>query len=311
MKLNKLNSKLTLIAIGIVITSVLSSCTKKTEEAPAEEMLKVSVKVVNPSTGNLVEYLEVNATTVFQKREVVRATFQGFVLKSFKKIGDAVKPGDEIVKIQTKESYANSGANVDINNKTIKGIVTLKANTDGILTTQNHNTGDYVAEGEQVAEISNVNSLALIMSVPFQSTANIHSGGGCKIQLPDKKIIDGVISKALPSVDATSQTQSYIVNLTKGIALPESLNVIVKIPTQTVNNALIIPKSSIMTDETQSKYWVMKLLNDSTAIKVEIQKGIENGESVQILKPVFTKEDRIIGEGAFGLSDTASVKIGD
>jgi hypothetical protein len=53
----------------------------------------------------------------------------------------------------------------------------------------------------------------------------------------------------------------------------------------------------------------MKLINDSTAVRVDIQKGIENDSLIQIIKPQFNLYDRIIFDGAYGLPDTANVVI--
>jgi hypothetical protein len=53
----------------------------------------------------------------------------------------------------------------------------------------------------------------------------------------------------------------------------------------------------------------MKLLNDSTAIKIIVSKGFENNEEVEIINPVFLPSDRIVLTGNYGLPDTARVTI--
>jgi hypothetical protein len=51
----------------------------------------------------------------------------------------------------------------------------------------------------------------------------------------------------------------------------------------------------------------MKLINDTTAIKVPVMKGFENNEEVEIAAPEFLYTDRIILTGSYGLPDTARV----
>ena len=63
-----------------------------------------------------------------------------------------------------------------------------------------------------------------------------------------------------------------------------------------------------MTNETQSEFWVMKLINDSMAIKLSIIKGIESDSLVQIAEPAIDLNDLFIIEGGFGLPDTANIK---
>ena len=58
-----------------------------------------------------------------------------------------------------------------------------------------------------------------------------------------------------------------------------------------------------------SIFGVMKLVNDSIAIKVPVKKGIESSEKIEILEPVFSSSDRIIISGNYGLADTAKVNI--
>jgi hypothetical protein len=53
----------------------------------------------------------------------------------------------------------------------------------------------------------------------------------------------------------------------------------------------------------------MKLVNDTTAVRVNITKGIEEDSLVQILDPKFKLTDNIILDGAYGLPDTAKVLL--
>jgi uncharacterized NAD(P)/FAD-binding protein YdhS len=70
-----------------------------------------------------------------------------------------------------------------------------------------------------------------------------------------------------------------------------------------------LPKAAVLSDETQSEFWVMKMISDSTAVKVPVKKGIETGDRIEILSPTFNPADKIIITGNYGLPDTAKVKI--
>jgi hypothetical protein len=72
---------------------------------------------------------------------------------------------------------------------------------------------------------------------------------------------------------------------------------------------LSVPKMAVVSDETQSSFWVMKLINDTTAVKTDITKGVETDKYIQIKSGNLTTKDRVIVSGNFGLSDTATVKI--
>ncbi|MEJ2054397.1 MAG: hypothetical protein P8X42_10790, partial [Calditrichaceae bacterium] len=83
----------------------------------------------------------------------------------------------------------------------------------------------------------------------------------------------------------------------------------VRLPLQTAKNAVVLSRDAILSNETQDKFWVMKLTGDSIAERVYIQKGLENDSLVQITKPVLSVNDRIINEGGFGLPDSAKVVV--
>jgi hypothetical protein len=64
-----------------------------------------------------------------------------------------------------------------------------------------------------------------------------------------------------------------------------------------------------MTNEVLKDFWVMKIMNDSMAVKISIQKGIENDSLMEVISSDLSVGDRIITEGAYGLPDSSKVKI--
>jgi hypothetical protein len=91
--------------------------------------------------------------------------------------------------------------------------------------------------------------------------------------------------------------------------LPENLSVLVQLSKSSKENAQVIDKSCVLSNETMDNFWVMKLINDTTAVKVVIKTGMTAGNKIEILSPAFTIHDRIINTGNYGLSDTAFVNI--
>lgn len=310
MKMNILLKSRTIVLFAIVlIAQFYYSCSNENDKT-SEGKSGAPVKIVNPSLTNINDNLMFNANTIFQKKEMVRATFQGYIVKFFKKIGDRISAGDEILQIQTKESSADHTMDINLGKESFKGLIIVKAKTSGILTEQNHNSGDFVSDGEQIAVVSDPSSLIIELNIPYQFVSKIKLGSSCSINLPDGKSLNGIIYKILPSVDQASQTQTFLIQLKQFGNLPENLNVTVKISTKIIRNTLTIPKTALMTDETQSKFWVMKLINDSIAVKVDVVKGIENENAVQLIGGGLMPSDRIISEGAFGLPDTVKVITG-
>jgi len=310
--MNDMNPKMikifSLFSILALIIS-LSACSSKNQNIE-KEITGVTVKITQPQKMDLTEYITLNANTVFLKKEIVRATFQGFIEKIYKSIGDKIKSGDLLLEIKTKESAADNNLQVPLGDETFSGIIKIRAKSDGVLTELNYNAGDFVSDGEQIAVIANPSSLRINLNVPYQFTDKININTPCEIILPNGKIARASIQKIIPKIDLTAQTQTYILDIQEFGNLPENLNVNARIPIRTIKNATVLPVSSILSNETLDKFWIMKLLNDTLAVKVYVSKGIENDKYVQITKPELSLSDRIIVEGAFGLPDTTKIIIG-
>jgi len=119
----------------------------------------------------------------------------------------------------------------------------------------------------------------------------------------------GVVQSGMPVLDSSTQTQSVVIKVNLTHPIPQNLVAKVRIIKSSKAAASTLPKSAILADETASSFWVMKLINDSTAAKVEITKGLEVGNKVEILSPAFQPSDRILISGNFGLNDTAKVTV--
>jgi len=118
-----------------------------------------------------------------------------------------------------------------------------------------------------------------------------------------------MVSGSLPSVDPSSQTQSIFIKVNTSHPIPENLVAKVSIPKTLKGNTVSLPKAAVLTDETQSEFWIMKMIDSSTAIKVPVTKGIETSDRVEILTPPLSAADKILLTGNYGLSDTAKVRI--
>jgi multidrug efflux pump subunit AcrA (membrane-fusion protein) len=288
---------------------LLISCGKSGELKPDAESIGIEVTECSPVKKNMSEYINLNANTIYQKQEIVRVTFQGYIDKSFKNIGDKIKQNDLLFLIKTKEADAVNNTKAELPDKEFGGVVKIFARTDGVMTELDHQNGDYVADGDQIAVLVDPSSLRVVLEVPFQYAKSVFVNNSYPILLPDGKECMGHIIRIVPSIDPVNQTQKYILQMNNNVDLPANLNVTVKIPVKNSNDAFALPKSSVMSNETQTEFWVMKISNNNTAIKVNIKKGIENDSLIQIIEPQFTLSDKFISEGAFGLPDTAKIFI--
>jgi multidrug efflux pump subunit AcrA (membrane-fusion protein) len=295
--------------IAALLSFSIIACSGDSNNSDENTSTGTPVEITNPKVMNLSDYIELNAYTIFLNKEIIRTPFEGFIVKIYKNIGDVVNPGDVLFNVKTKESAAVDSLRINIGNKVFNGIIDIRAKTKGVLTELDFHTGDFISGGEQLAIVSNPSSMRIKLNVPFEDAQKIKKGDLCDIKLPGGGKLNGYIEKSVPSVDPASQTQTFLIKLSDNKELPENLNVLVSIPVKLFKNATVIPKSAVVTNVTEDTFWLMKLLNDTTAVRVDIRKGIETDSLVQIISPALSKFDRIISSGAYGLPDTSKIEI--
>ena len=296
------------IHLIVVLNLILLSCNsgKKSEESTI--VSRTPVKIVGCSIEPLTESINLNATSVFLFKSYIKSPVSGYLKSMEVNVGDNIGIGTLLFEVQTKESSALHSAKND-SLFSFNGIIKVSAKTNGKVSQADKQAGDYVQEGDDIVEISSKNSLVFLLNVPFELRNYIKPGSICDIKLPDNKIMKGSIGEALPGIEPMAQTIKYIIKPLEKVDLPENLIASVAISKSVKNNAVTLPKSALLTDESQSEWWVMKLINDSTAIKIPVKKGIESETRVEIIDPVFAVSDRIISEGSYGLADTAKILI--
>ncbi len=296
----------------LLYSCVFFSCKqeeKKTDEA-VPEVIETPVTVTNVSTEPLAEFIELNATSTFLLKNYIKANANGYLQSNFTHPGQYVNRGQVLFTIKTKEaqSIGNAVNQLDSSFK-FSGTNAIKAGEKGFITQLNHQAGDYVQDGEQLAVVSDMNSFVFLLDLPYELKPYLQNKKTAELILPDGEKLNGTIAGALPSVDPASQTQSIFIKVNAAHSIPENLIAKVRIQKTIKNNTASLPKASVLSNETQSEFWIMKMTDSSTAVKVLVQKGIETSDRIEIVSPSLSPSDKILLTGNFGLADTAKVKI--
>ena len=295
---------------GIVLIFQLLSCGNNASNR-SEELLKVStpVSVTAIEITPISDMVSFNAVSSYQRKNIVKSNINGYIYKSFVNQGDIVKIGQLLYDIKTKEGDALSKFAAKDSTLNFKGSLTIVSPTSGVVIEANKQTNDYVSDGEQLCILAVQSSFVFVLNIPFEQNKYAVIGKKCTVFLPDSTVLEGTITGRLSSVDPVSQTQSFIIKANANSVLPENLSVQVQITKSSKTSAQVIDKFSVLSDETMENFWVMKLIDDTTAVRTPIKPGITAGNKVEILSPVFSLQDRIINKGNYGLSDTAFVNI--
>ena len=296
----------------LFLSVMVASCHSKTieEATTAEEQETITpVTVTSIITEPMAEYIELNATSTFLQRAFVKASANGYITSVNARVGKMVSSGQNVFVLKTKEAQT-LGNTINLLDSSFKfsGIINIKAGTSGYVSEVNHQPGDYVQEGEQLAVISDINSFVFILNLPYELRPYVMNKDVAQLLLPDGKMIMGRIASSMPVVDSASQTQNIVLTVSEK-DLPVNLIAKVRVAKTVKAHTISLPRQSVLSDETQKDFWVMKLIDDSTAVKVPVEKGMEVNDRIEILKPGFTNTDKFLLTGNYGLADTAKIKI--
>lgn len=297
----------------IILLSVLlymfPSCKNKGNEAAPEIISGTPVSITLPVIKDLRESVDLIAVSTFLYKSTLRSTVTGNIIQVAAAPAETVKKGEMLFMIRTLEASAIRNQQQADTSLEFKGVIKVQSPVTGTLSSLIRNNGDFVQEGDELAVVSDPNSLVFILEVPFKMINYLEMNRHITINLSDHTAIKGRLGDRLPFMDIQNQTVRYIIVPDKVTFFPENLIASATLVKSIHAGAVVVPKTAVLGNETQTDFWIMKLINDSTAVKVTVRKGIENADEVEILEPALKITDRILTTGNYGLTDTASVIV--
>ena len=292
---------------------LLAACHAKSAAEPAAEEAPEAitpVTVVNVGIGPMQSFIDLNATSVFRQKWIVRSNLTGYLQNTTLQLNKMVGKGQTLFVVKTKEAQS-IGNSINLLDPSFKfsGVNSIRSNGAGFVAEINHQPGDYVQDGEQLAVISDTKSFVFLLDLPYDMRRYLIGKTSVELTLPDGEKMNASIAGNLPSMDSVSQTQRVILKVNSSHPIPENLIAKVRLVKYLNEQSHHLPKAAVLADETQTNFWIMKMINDSLAVKVPVKKGIESEDNVEILSPVFSQQDKILVTGNYALADTAKVKV--
>lgn len=287
---------------------VCYSCTKKvTEEAQTDAIIPVTLTSIDSS--GMSSYVDLNATATFLVKNIIKSNATGYLKSVAVQNNDYVSKGKTLFTLQTREAKV-LGNTINKIDPTLNfgSPIKIKAAANGFITNINAQSGDYVQDGDQLAVINDAQSFGIVLSMPYELKQFVKPNQQLTAFLPDGSAIQTTVLKFMPLVDMASQTQNVILKCAKN-DIPENLIVKVRIYKKSKAKSISLPKSAVLSNETETEFWIMKMINSNTAVKIPITKGITTDERIEIISPILRNDDKILLTGNYGVSDTIKVKV--
>ena len=307
--IKKLSEYPALLLLTLILV-LSSSCRHKNENTETRIIAKTPVTAETPSFRDISDTIDFPAITSYLKKNILKSSITG-VIESVSAIqGETIAKGNQAFTLRTREASVMRNNQPGDSSLGFKGVIRILSPQDGVISSVSHQADDFVQEGDELAVVADSRSLVFILEVPFEMVSYIVLSRNCTLSLPDNTRMAGKITAKLPEMNMQNQTVRYVITAEKTSKLPENLIASALIVKESRKHVQVLSRSAVLGNETLTSFWVMKLINDSVAIKVPVRKGIENSGEVEIIEPVFLITDKILISGNYGLPDTAAVIVG-
>lgn len=186
----------------------------------------------------------------------------------------------------------------------------IRSPINGVVTDRPLYAGETPASGAPLITVMDTSSLLAKTHIAQSLAQQMKVGDTAALVVPGiKDPVDAKVTLISPALDPGSTTLEIWLKVdNKNATLKVGTPVKVSITGHTVENALKVPVSSILTAQDGTKS-VMVVGADGTAHKKSVELGIQDGDDVQITKGLTTA-DTVITSGSYGLDEGAKVKVG-
>lgn len=226
-------------------------------------------------------------------------------------------------------AYENSRAAVEAARASITQSRENLKNTEirspvyGVVLTRNVAVGDLASTGQAAYEIANLTGYETRVYLPMEEWSQVEVGQEVSFRVSNQSAASarGRVSRISPRLDPTTGLGEVVISLTEdGPSIHQGVLVEAVINVETHRGAVVIPRSALVenvqtliepesnTIQLERTYSAFVVQGDTTAVKRDLELGIEQGDRVEVLAGL-NPGDQVVITGQAGLEDGARVRV--
>jgi len=217
------------------------------------------------------------------------------------------KIGTEVQLITAKNAVENSQKQIDIMKEQWSN-TNVYAEATGVVETMNVHAGEVFNGGPQGITIVNESNLRALVEVPENYLPSVKVGTPVIVEVPDiHKQFNTNISLVSQMINSNSRAFTAEAKVPSETDLKPNLLALMKIQDYSANNVIVIPMTSLQTDEAGKYVYVSAQENGKAVAKKKIVTvGSVYGEKIEI-KSGLQSGDQLITEGFQSLYDGQTI----
>ncbi len=168
--------------------------------------------------------------------------------------------------------------------------------------------GEIAAAGAPIATIVDISQVIARANIPVKDATAIRVGRPATITSGTASI-GGKVTVVSPAVDpSTTTVEVWVQAANPGERLKPGSAVRISINAETLQNAILVPASALLSAPEGGGDMVLVVTPDSVAHQRKVIVGVRQGDTVQIASGV-NEGEQVITQGGLGLDDNAKVVI--
>lgn len=316
---------------SILLMMFLAACShEESEQAQDAPPPVVEVKIDSIRVGAIPEIVRATGMTKVLRQENISSPIEGKITSLKVLEGEAVKPGEVIAMVETKESLATlTGAELLLaraNNSEDKTraeaalararqnrtAVAIRAPFNGVVITRTMNEGEFVAAGGTLVTVIDLSSLRFMAKLPARELSRIKLGQEAKVSFqswPDK-IFRCRVENLKPQIDPLAQmAEARLRFLSISSELRSEMFGQAEIIVGQHNHVFLVPDKAVVRDDETGTHTIVEAVGDSIGVIREVEAGIETPTTMEISREGLRAGMHIIVEGHYGLPDSTHIHI--
>ncbi|HWC18855.1 MAG TPA: efflux RND transporter periplasmic adaptor subunit [Terriglobales bacterium] len=189
------------------------------------------------------------------------------------------------------------------------GYSEIRSPIDGVVTDGPWYPGMMPQAGAPLVTVMNLSQMVAKAHIPQNQATLLKKADEATISASGSdEPIKGKVTMVSPALDPGSTTvEVWVQAPNRNGVLKAGASTSLSMTAMTVPNALIVPAQAVVADE-EGKKTVMVIGTDGTARKREVETGIQNANSIQIVRGLKPGE-QVVTVGAYGLPDNTKVRV--